>query len=775
MNRINFIIVMLLTSATAWADDSGTCGDGVTYTFVESTGTLTISKTGDGTGAMKNYSTLEILPWNTNRDIIQTVIIEPGITSIGKNAFYTCKSLSSVVIPESVTSIGDNAFYWCTGLSSVIIPAGVTSIGIDAFYMCTGLSSVTIPASVTEIKDYAFYECSNLKTVYVLRNDANANPKITNIGGSYAFGNTHADLVIWVPSAALDIHKKDKHWSNYNAKIKAYDGFCGDPKVNDGKNLIWVMTDEDGDDNHTKETLTISGSGAMTDNTTSGNYPWYGYKDLMKTVIIENGVTSIGKSAFYFYKKLTSVTIPSGVTSIGGQAFESCTGLTSVTIPDGVTSIGDRAFYSCEGLTSVIIPASVTSIGETAFCAYSALESITVDKNNTKYDSRDVCNAIIEKNDNGDILILGCKNTVIPSTVTSIGKFAFAGCSVLTSVTIPNSVTSIGDLAFDCCKGLTSVTIPASVTSIGQGAFMGCTGLTDVYCLADPDNLTWGESSLDFITDPDKTTKTVCHVAGSKLSTFESKWNKGENTDVNVTFMGDGIEPNGETYLATTRSYGSGTPTEGVKAFLPVGYDLSTATVTLAEVKGAPKDLPVIYGSATDGKALPDLFFVKYVPDNSDDAKAIQSDYDNALKGMDKRFVITDGTKTLADVISGTGVDASEAVILVLTNGKFTTVNFSAADLEKKAQPGLLLFVLSKWEYMQIKPSNSAVATSGNATTRTIGIGDGEATGIREVKSTLRQAQGPSDDAWYLLDGRKLSGQPTKKGIYIYKGKKVKI
>ena len=584
-------------------------------------------------------------------------------------------------------------------------------------------------------------------------------------------------------------------------------GYCGNPGVNGGKNVTWSYVESTG-------TLSISGSGYMKDYPNVSDVPWYNYKSSIKTVVIESGVTSIGDRAFYscegltsvtipssvadikrhaFFhcEKLASVTIPSSVTSIGGNAFEGCKGLTSVTIPANVTDIVDWAFFDT-GLTSVNIPASVTLMGHGVFSSCSALESITVDENNTKYDSRNNCNAIIETNSN--TLIAGCKNTVIPDDVTSIGErafygctgltsfiipsrvsnigeYAFEGCTGLASIIIPSSVTGIADYAFDGCKGLTSVTIPASVTSIGQGAFMGCTGVSDVYCFGVPE--TWGESSSDFITDPDKTTKTVCHVAGSKLSTFESKWNKGENTDVNVTFMGDGIEPNGETYLATTRSYGSGTPTEGVKAFLPVGYDLSTATVSLAEVKGAPKDLPVIYGSAKDGEALPALFFLNYVADGSDEAKTIQSDYDNALKGMDKRFVITDGTKTLADVISGTGVDASEAVILVLTNGKFTTVNFSAADLDKKAQPGLLLFVLSKWEYMHIKPSNTAATTSGNATTRTIGIGDGEATGIREV--TLRQAQGQSDDAWYLLDGRKLSGQPTKKGIYIYKGQKVKI
>ena len=127
---------------------------------------------------------------------------------------------------------------------------------------------------------------------------------------------------------------------------------------------------------------------------------------------------------------MTSISILEGVTSIGKYAFSGCSGLTSISIPEGVTSIGGDAFYRCSGLTT-----------------------IKVDSNNKKYDSRNNCNAIIDKETN--TLIAGCKNTIIPEGVTSIGDSAFSGCSGLTSITIPEGVTSIGWGAFSLCDNLT--------------------------------------------------------------------------------------------------------------------------------------------------------------------------------------------------------------------------------------------------------------------------------------------------------------------------------
>ena len=189
-------------------------------------------------------------------------------------------------------------------------------------------------------------------------------------------------------------------------------------------------------------------------------------------------VTAIGNDAFNDCDWLTSIDIPNSVTSIGYGAFADCSGLTSVIIPNSITTIGDDAFKYCSGLTSATIPNSVTEIGSSAFYSCSGLTSVNVASDNTKYDSRNNCNAIIETSSNS--LIVGCMNTMIPNSVTSIGDEAFAGCSGLTSVNIPYSVTAIGNDAFYCCNGLTSVNIGNSVTSIGALAFYGCSGLTSV-------------------------------------------------------------------------------------------------------------------------------------------------------------------------------------------------------------------------------------------------------------------------------------------------------
>ena len=186
----------------------------------------------------------------------------------------------------------------------------------------------------------------------------------------------------------------------------------------------------------------------------------------------------LGKYTFYQCSKLTSLTMPPNVTSIGGSAFEGCSGLKSIIIPKSVTDIGQDAFLGCEGLTSVTIPNSVISIAERSFSSCNGLIIMDVEKGNTKYDSRNGCNSIIETATN--TLVAGCKNSTIPNGVKTIGNSAFYNCCGLTSMIIPNSVTSIGNRAFMYCNNLKSVTLGNSVTTIGHAAFFECSGLNSL-------------------------------------------------------------------------------------------------------------------------------------------------------------------------------------------------------------------------------------------------------------------------------------------------------
>ena len=447
--KLLFVVMtalFLLVSPSLWAERSGNCGDNVTWSM-DDQGVLTI----EGTGAMADYTSDSPAPWKNQYP--RSVLIANGVTTIGDYAFAECTGLTSVIIPSSVKSIGQNSFYYCSSLTGVDLPNSVTSIGDMAFAACFGLTSVTIPASVTSIGQNGFYYCENMKSLTI-------SGSATSIGGG-AFSlctglekieslaenpptcaeNAFDDAikgtcVLYVPKNAVEAYKSAQGWSglvNTTPLVTVVQtGTCGE-------SVKWTLTDNG--------VLTIEGTGAMSDYA-SDSAPWKKFS--FTTVVIGEGVTTIGNSAFGYYSEMTSITIPNSVTSIGEYAFCGCTGLESVTIPNSVTSIGESAFDGCEGLTSVSISNSLTRIGEYVFASCKKLESVT-----------------------------------IPNSVTSIGGNAFNKCTGLTSVTIPNSVTSIGGAAFRNCTGLESVTIPSSVTSLGYEAFSDCTGLTKIESLAE--------------------------------------------------------------------------------------------------------------------------------------------------------------------------------------------------------------------------------------------------------------------------------------------------
>ena len=247
--------------------------------------------------------------------------------------------------------------------------------------------------------------------------------------------------------------------SEAQAEAPVISGTCGD-------NLTWSFDKSTG-------TLEISGTGYMC--TWSNNVPWGDYGYAITTVIINNGVTSIGNYAFFYCDSLTNITIPSSITDIGYNAFSGCRSLTNITIPNGVTCIGDGAFSNCNGLTDIAIPDSVIGIDSYAFLGCSSLTSITIPEGVTCIDEGTFSGCS------------GLTNITIPDGVTSIGDHAFSGCSGLTNITIPDGVTSIGDYAFSYCSSLTSVTIGNGVTSIGEEAFRDCNSLIDITI---PDSVT---------------------------------------------------------------------------------------------------------------------------------------------------------------------------------------------------------------------------------------------------------------------------------------------
>ena len=197
-----------------------------------------------------------------------------------------------------------------------------------------------------------------------------------------------------------------------SAESTATSGKCGE-------NVRWSLSDDG--------VLTISGTGKMYDYYNCDSPFFYSIIDIIKSVVIESGVTSIGYGAFEDSSRFTSVTIPSSVTSIGERAFEGCTSLTSATMQNGVTSIGDYAFEDCTSLTSINIPSSVTSIGGGAFSGCTSLTNIDVDSNNYIYSSVD--GVLYNKDKTKLIKFPGGKTSVtIPSSVTSISSSAFYGC-----------------------------------------------------------------------------------------------------------------------------------------------------------------------------------------------------------------------------------------------------------------------------------------------------------------------------------------------------------
>lgn len=346
-------------------------------------------------------------------------------------------------------------------IKTLNINEGVTSIGSSSFAGFLGINNVTLPNSVTTIGDAAFSSCQNIESV-------NLSNSITIVGAG-AFADCYSLTYVYIPNSVTSI------------KRGAFSGCTNLTSIYIG-NGVTSIEETAFTGTSTLVSIRVASSNTKYDSRDNCNAIIESETNKLilgcNTTVIPNGITNIVDFAFRNCSNLSSINIPNSVKSIGRYAFSGCTNLTSIMIPNGVVTIEGYAFYGCANLTSIFIPNSVTAIGRSAFSFCPKIGTIDIEDDNPSYDSREDCNAIIETLTNK--LVTGCKNTIIPNSVTSIGDNAFWGCTSLVSIVIPNSVTTIGDYAFANCSGLTSITIGNGITSIGEYAFDACSSLTKV-------------------------------------------------------------------------------------------------------------------------------------------------------------------------------------------------------------------------------------------------------------------------------------------------------
>lgn len=404
------------------------------------------------------------------------VVIEDGVTEIGKDVFQGCVGLTKVTIPDSVKKIGTWSFYMCKGLKNVDIPANM-EIG-DSSFRQSGLEQVTVSGG--SVGNYAFHRSEDLKKITVncetigeeafsgcdYLTDITLGENVKTLGDK-AFYTCDALERVEIPSTVTDIGEKTfyscpalkeaiiragtvKAGTFYNCRALTT------LVISDNATLDASFTAANAYAKETLETVKI-GKGEI------GNSAFSNCTNLT-TVELGDGVTSIGTSAFLKCTQLSSIAIGSGVISIGTSAFSGCTALTNANIGSG--AIGESAFNGCTSLVNVTLGNGVTQIGKNAFIRCAQIPSITIGSGVASIGSGafNGCTALTNAN-------IGSG---------AIGANAFQDCSRLANVTLGNGVTSIGRNAFLKCKALTSMNIGSSVKTIESYAFSACSSLEEV-------------------------------------------------------------------------------------------------------------------------------------------------------------------------------------------------------------------------------------------------------------------------------------------------------
>ncbi len=342
------ISVSAKTNSNPVDDKSGTCGEDLTWSL-DDKGVLTIS----GTGNMEDYTLLSKAPWSDYSQDITSIVVQDGVTSIGDNAFINCNKVEQVSLSNDVETIGDYSFSGCTSLTDITLPNGLKAIPNGAFALCTGLKTVTVPKSVTEVGTLAFSSCTSLSDVY--------------------YDSTKEDWDnITIATGNDSLTSANIHYNGSSTDTVVDSGTCGE-------DLTWSLDD--------KGVLTISGTGNMEDYTLLSKAPWSDHAQDITSIVVKDGVTSIGDNAFINCNKVEQVSLSNDVETIGDYSFSGCTSLTDITLPNGLKTVPNGAFALCTGLKTVTVPKSVTEVGTLAFSGCTSLSDVYYDSTKEDWDN----------------------------------------------------------------------------------------------------------------------------------------------------------------------------------------------------------------------------------------------------------------------------------------------------------------------------------------------------------------------------------------------------